>query len=293
MADVMYSGLPSSAHRGMQTGVHTGVQTGVLSKGGGAMVHLLISDPAFVHALPQRWQAHVAAVRDNHGELIDWLPVPGLAADEREQFLRLRGAYQQERLIADVATVRAFLRWADRHMDVCVLHVLRLPLGRIEPHDLAKACWQATTAGRLARAEAGGVGVFAAGRPGLLRGFATSTTLIAAADTSCEVRDGQLWVTSGSVHELPVSGWVTDAEGVQLTGLDGSSVHADRRLARLLETVSMGTRAVDVRSISLGQVFAGITSGVAEMARLAESRQRPLLINSGLPVIDSQAPVPS
>lgn len=288
MIDVRHSTVANSAMLG-----------GTLGGGGSSLVHLLVSDPAFVNGLEPRWREHVAAVGDNHGHTVDWLPRPGTSPALREEFLRLRGEYQQQRLLADTATVRAFLGWAQARLDVSVLRVLRLPHGRIDAHDLAKAAFQATTAGRLARADAGGLGIYATGRGGLVRGFVSGPHTVLLTDGAAEVYldGGSVHVSSGSVQRLPVSGWNLELAGieligvqligVELAGVDGTRTHGDRHLAGMLNAVAIGVGAVTVRPASLGQVFAGITSGVAELARVAERRRAPLLISSGLPLVQA------
>ena len=261
--------------------------SGTLGGAGSSLVHLLISDPGFVDGLEPRWREHVTAVRDNHGHTVDWLPRPGTPPELREEFLRLRGSYQRERLLADTATVRAFLSWAQPRLDVSALRVLRLPHGRIDAPDLAKAAFQATAAGRLAREDAGGLGLYATGRGGLIRGFVAAPDTVVLADGAAELYldGGSVCVSSGSVRQLPLSGWTLMPDGVELIGVDGARTHGDRHLARVLNAVAMGVPAVSVRPASLGQVFAGITSGVAELARIAEHRRAPLLISSGLPLV--------
>ena len=288
--------------------------SGMLSGGGSSLVHLLISDPVFVNELEPHWREHVTAVRDNHGHTVDWLPRPGTSPELREEFLRLRGRYQQERLLADTATVRAFLGWAQPRLNVSALRVLRLPHGRIDAPDLAKAAFQATAAGRLAREDAGGLGLYATGRGGLVRGFVAGPHTVLLADGAAEIYidSGSVCVSAGSVRRLPLSGWNLETDslepigvgpigvgpigagptgveliGVELIGLDGARTHADPHLAAMLNAVAMGVRAVTVRPASLGQVFAGITSGVAELARVAERRHAPLLISSGLPLVQA------
>ena len=265
---------------------------GVLSAGGDAMMHVLACTASFPTTLPDRWRDLAAPVRDNRDRLIDWRLRPGVNRDtgalaaEEDEFRSWRAQFQTERLIGDVATVRAFLDWAVSRLDVSALHPLRLAEGRIDPHDLSRAAWQASKAAALCRASGDlGVGVFAAHRDGMLRGFDCSqdevTVLANDAATVRAVAEGLRVTCASHDSEISVTGWQLNADGVQLTTTTGESVQADHGLARLLGAVSIGVSPAAVRPVPLSRVFSGVTSGIAEIARLGDVRHTPLLFSTG------------
>ena len=86
-----------------------------------------------------------------------------------------RGSYVTERLIGGVATVRAFIDWADRHCDVSALHGLRLAEAHFSPHSVMRVARQASEAADLCRRLGeSGLGLLGGERLGLVRGFVTS-----------------------------------------------------------------------------------------------------------------------
>ena len=89
-------------------------------------------------------------LRADDGSVQDWqLSLRKLLAHREDHvhdvwssFATWRRTYVAERVVADVATVRSFLAWADKVADVTALHALNLPKVSIEAKIAPKVAWQ-------------------------------------------------------------------------------------------------------------------------------------------------------
>src|SRR5689334_9590291 len=95
--------------------------TGVLAGAGSAMVHALVYTGAVPHEPPAELADVAAAVVDDDGAVRDWkVDLTTLLRDHdahvhdlSRAFTEWRSSFVTESVIGDVATVRAFMLWAD------------------------------------------------------------------------------------------------------------------------------------------------------------------------------------
>src|SRR2546421_208263 len=203
---------------------------GVLAGGGSVMVHALVYHHPTPQAPPNSLAELVDPIRDDDGSVHDWrLSLRKLLAhrddhvhDVWSTFASWRRTFVAERLLGDVALVKAFLQWADHVTDVTALHALNLPKARIDPKIAPRVAWQVREAETACRRRAEmGLGVSVPDRKGLVRGFVLSEEpLLILADRGAEVRAVRtgLEVSDPSMPALPesllVHGWVAGSEGI-------------------------------------------------------------------------------
>jgi signal transduction histidine kinase len=169
---------------------------------------------------------------------------PGLA--DLEQLRVWRSSYVTERLIGDVATVRAFIDWADRHCDVSALHGLRLAEAHFSPHTVMRVARQASEAADLCRRLGeNGLGLLGGERLGLVRGFVTSLGPVnVLTDRHASVIAGAdgLTVYDNIAGKFNVTGWREDERGVVATSPEGEVTLGHGHAARLLQKMAPGLR---------------------------------------------------
>src|SRR5882762_8212054 len=122
---------------------------GVLAAGGSTMVHALVHHQPAPLAPPPALADVVDPVHDVDGRVRDWrMNLPKLLGqraesvhDIRHEFVKWRSGFVTESLLGDVATVRAFLQWADPVTDISALRVLGLGAARIDQKTAPRVAW--------------------------------------------------------------------------------------------------------------------------------------------------------
>lgn len=270
---------------------------GVLARGGSAMVHALV----YHHPTPQVppvWFEELAdPIFDAEGKILDWqLSLRKLLANRDEHvhdvwstFSTWRRTFVADHLLGDRATVRAFLRWADRVSDVSTLHALNLENACIEAKVTPRLAWQVLQAETVCRQRGElGLGVSVPQHPGLVRGFVVEDEpLLVLGDRDAQVtavRSG-LVVRDPSLPEVPgellVHGWVVDAEGVTAITDEGPVALGHSSGGRLLSQVAPGVAHAAVGPAPLTAVFSVLLVALRDSAQLASSDRVPLYIRTG------------
>lgn len=271
---------------------------GVLAGRGEAMVRLYVYPRPLPHVVPEAWRDLAQPVLDRAGNLVDWrfsypygdLPDDTRVEDLRYRFRRWRSGFVIDRVAGDAATVTAFVACAEHHSDVGLLHVLRLDEGRIRTHDLSRAAWQAgrAVAAMSASGEIG-LGVFAADRGRLVRGFATgrsAVTIVADDATALTATTDSVVVDqrpADSTHggRTVLRGW-RHADGETLVLTDGGWVPLlDPHAAGMLAAVAPGVAHVRTAPVALSRMFAGLVVSVADMAGVAAAANAELISRTG------------
>lgn len=278
---------------------------GVLARGGSAIVHALV----YHHPTPQHAPASFENLIDaipaddasgaggGGGGIRDWqLSLRKLLAHRGDHvhdvwtaFETWRRTYVAERLVGDVATVRAFLAWGDKVTDVTALHPLNLGTARIDAKVAPRVAWQVLQA-ETTCVQGGyvGLGVSAPQRAGVVRGFVTGDEpllLLADGDASVSAVRSGLEVVDPTLTSLPggllVHGWVVGADGVTAISDEGPVELGTSVGGRLLAQVAPGVAQASVGPVSLGAVFAPLFLALRESAQLAASDHVPLYIRTG------------
>jgi hypothetical protein len=274
-------------------GAHSGSMRGILSGDGTAMVHALV----YHHPTPEQPPPALA-------DLVE--PVPGTTEDNRDwqlsmrqllahrdehvhdvwsAFTTWRRGYVADRVLGDVATVRAFLRWADTVRDVTTLHPMNLLNACIPVKSAARVAFEVHEVEKAAR-ERGelGLGITVPQRSGLVRGFVLEAEpLLVLADDHAAVYalpDG-LRLTSPDMQPLLVHGWLVEADGVSAISDEGPVPLGGAAAGRLLVQIAPGVANASVGPVPLRSVFSGLMLGLRESAELASIDRIPLWIRTG------------
>jgi hypothetical protein len=270
---------------------------GVLSGDGTAMVHALV----FHHPTPQRPPDSLTDLADpilgTDGRIHDWqLSMRTLLAHRDEHvhavwstFGTWRRSFVADRVLGDVATVAAFMAWADTVRDVQTLHPLNLGDACIDAKTVARVAWEVHEVELACRARAEmGLGISVPQRAGLIRGFVVGDEpLLVLAEKGASVsavRSGLEVTQSESAdmpHTLLVRGWVVDADGITAISDEGPVPLGGAAGGRLLTRVAPGAANASVGPAPLTSVFSGLMLGLRESAQLASSDHIPLWIRRG------------
>jgi hypothetical protein len=270
---------------------------GILSGDGTAMVHALVFHHPTPQQPPELLTELVDPIHDQNGRIQDWqLSMRKLLAHRDEHvhdvwstFGTWRRTYVADRVIGDVATVRAFMAWADSVRNVQTLHPLNLGDACIDAKTVPRVAWEVHEVELACRARADvGLGISVPQRPGLVRGFVVSDEpLLVLAEKGASVsavRTG-LAVRQTESHDAPevllVHGWVVDADGVTAISDEGPVPLGGTAGGRLLTRIAPGVANASVGPAPLASVFSGLMLGLRESAQLATSDHIPLWIRRG------------
>jgi len=258
---------------------------GVLADGGTALVRLFVFTRPVPQQAPPQWASLLEAERRHDGTVVDWHFSAEASPADRERLRAWRGGYVTERLIGDVATVRAFIDWADQRCDVSALHGLRLAEAHFSPHSVMRVARQASEAADLCRRLGeNGLGLLGGERLGLVRGFVTSggpvnvltdrhASVIASAD-GLTVYDDHI------AGKFNVTGWREDERGVVATTAEGEVALGTGHAAHLLQKMAPGYESVTVHPVPLTRIFAELIGFLPEMAREAANSHTELLAHT-------------
>jgi hypothetical protein len=270
----------------MQPGLVSTTETspGVLADGGTALVRLFV----FTRPVPQQAPPQLASLlepeRRRDGTVVDWHFSADATPADRERLRAWRSSYVTERLIGDVATVRAFIDWADRHCDVSALHGLRLAEAHFSPHSVMRVARQASEAADLCRRLGeNGLGLLGGERLGLIRGFVTSLGPVnVLTDRHASVIAGvdSLTVYDNIAGKFNVSGWREDERGLVATTPDGEVALGNGHAAHLLQKMAPGYESVTVHPVPLTRIFAELIGFLPEMAQEAANSHTELLAHT-------------
>jgi len=257
---------------------------GVLADGGTAVVRLFVFTGPVPQQAPPQFASLLEPERRNDGTVVDWHFSADATSADRERLRAWRSGYVTERLIGDVATVRAFVDWADRHCDVSALHGLRLAEAHFSPHSVMRVARQATEAADLCRRLGeNGLGLLGGERLGLIRGFVTSggpVNVLTDRHASVTASVDGLTVDDQVFGKLNVTGWREDERGVVATTSEGEVVLGTGYAARLLQKMAPGYESVSVHPVPLTRIFAELIGFLPEMAREAAYSHTELLAHT-------------
>jgi hypothetical protein len=270
----------------MQPGLADFTETspGVLAGGGTAVVRLFVFNRPAPQEPPIQWSGVLEPEKRADGTIVDWRLVGPLPPEEWERLRNWRSGYVTERMIGDVATVRAFIDWADRHCDVSALHGLRLLEAHFSTKSVMRVARQTTEAGNVCRSRGDmGVGLFGGERGGLIRGFDTSegpVTVLADRYASVTANSDRLTVLDSQAGRLHVTEWQTADNEVMVQTPNGDVSLGNGHAAALLRKTAPGFETVSVRSVPLTRIFAELLGYLPEMAREAANSHAELVAHA-------------
>ena len=268
----------------MQPVIATEIEPGILDNGGTATTRLFVFTGRVPQEAPKQWADVLEAERHADGSVADWHLVGAVDPSTRQQLRDWRAKFVTERLIGDVATIRGFLAWADKHCDVAALHGLRLAEAHFSPHTVMRVGRQAAEAASTCQQRADvGLGLFGGQRNGLIRGFATCdgpVTVLADKRARVVATADALEVTDPVAGAVQVSGWRTDEDGTVVTTPDGELSLGTGPAAQLLAKAAPGYDEVRVGPVPLSRVFAELFGYLPEMAREAANSHTELLAHT-------------
>jgi hypothetical protein len=272
---------------------------GVLASGGSAMVRALVYFHAVPENVPEALTDVVEPVHDTDGTLRDWrLHLPSLLRREggatelhglRRLFVEWRSGYVSDSLLGDVATVRAFVRWGDRLLDVSALHVLNLPECRVDAKAAPRVAFQARAAAKIARSSHEQcLGITSPQRTGIVRGFVLADTPLVVLETDrariCATRQGlklfEMRHGEPEGEEITVRGWVVGTDGVRAYTDSGEVALGTSVRGRLLAHVAPGVDQASVSMVPLTTLFSGLFVSLPEMAMLTVRNGTSMIITS-------------
>ncbi len=269
--------------------------TGILSGDGATLVRALVYHHPTPEVVPAAFTGVVEPVRDVDSAIHDWrLCLRKLVASGDTQahdiwatFSAWRRSYVTERYVGDVATMRAFLHWAEPLCEVESLGRMVLPKTRIDSKTALHAAWELHEAATACR-ERGeeGLGVSVPQRARLARGFVLGDEpLLVLADGGATLHADAsgFRLADPSLPSMVVHGWRT--EGGEVTALtDDGSVPLDSSAgSHLLVEVAPGAAEASVQQVPLTDVFDGLFTNLRQMAKLAAADHAPLFIRRGSP----------
>lgn len=268
---------------------------GILAGNGTAMVHALVFHHPTPAEPPPQLASLVEPVPGADPAARDWqLSMNKLLAHRDEHvhdvwsaFTTWRRGYVADRVIGDVATVHAFLRWADGVRDVSTLHPLNLLNACIAAKNAARVAFEVHEVEAACR-ERGelGLGISSPQRSGLVRGFVVGAEpLLVLADEHASVqavRDGLRVSAAGGEQAAPlVHGWIVEADGVSAITDEGPLPLGGSAAGRLLVQIAPGVANASVGPVLLSSVFSGLMLSLRESAELASIDRIPLWIRTG------------
>lgn len=257
---------------------------GLLAHGGTAMVKLYVFHRPSPQEPPSQWAELLEPERRKNGMIVDWHPRSSLDAGQRDQLRQWRSGYVTERLIGDVATVRGFLDWADRHCEVSALHPLRLSEAHFPVHSVMRIAQQAQDAAEVCRRRGDvGLGLMAADHDGLVRGFANCdgpVTVLADRGTRIVAAGDAVQLSDPVVGTATVTGWHRADGGLTASTPAGELPLGVGRAAALLSRLAPGSDAVRVQQVALPRIFAELLVHLPDMAREAAHIQTELLAHT-------------
>jgi hypothetical protein len=256
------------------------------------MVHALVHHQPAPHSPPPGLVGVVDPVPDPDGGIRDWrMSLPKLLGqraesvhDIRHEFVKWRSGFVSESLLGDVATVRAFLSWAEHLTDISALKVLGLGHVRIDQKTAPRVAWQAHEAAAACRTRKElGIGVMSPKRTGVVRGFAVGVgpvLVLGAGSASVTATAAGFEVHDGGT-ELLAHGWVVEPDGVTVIGDDGQVGLGNSLGGRLLAQVAPGVSQASAAPVPLSSIFSGLLVHLPEMALLAARDHTSLVISTG------------
>lgn len=267
---------------------------GVLAGDGSKMVHALVYHRPAPQAAPPLLAGLVDPIRNDDGTVRDWrLNLPRLLGqrsesvhDLRVEFVKWRSSYVTENLLGDMATVRAFIAWADHCTDCTALHVLRLPHARVDQKTAPKVAWQAHKAAAVCR-ERGemGLGIMSPKRTGVVRGFVVAdepVLVLAEEHASVTAVPAGLQVRQvGWAEPVLAHGWFVEPDGVTIISDSGEKPLGNSLAGRLLAQVAPGVSQASAAPVPLTSIFSGLLVNLPDMALLAARSRTSLLISTG------------
>ena len=257
------------------------------------MVHALVHHRPAPSAPPPTLASIVDPVLDTDGTVRDWrMNLPRLLSqhaesvhDLRHEFVKWRSAFVTESLIGDMATVRAFLQWADHVTDISALKVIGLGHARIDQKVAPRVAWQAHEAAVACRARGElGLGVTSPARTGVVRGFVVSggpVLVLADAHASVTATTPGFEVRDDGAEPLCARGWVVESDGVTVITEHGQVALGNSLGGRLLAQVAPGVTQASAAPVPLTSIFSGLFVNLPEMALLAARDRTSLLISTG------------
>jgi hypothetical protein len=257
----------------------------MLAGDGPTLIHAAVAHDPAPQAAPASLEGMVVPVRDPNGVVRDWRLASEEQSRVREEFARWHEGFVTEAVVGDVSTVRCLRGWGRGRVNLSELGVLQLPHARISPRHARKLAWQLHVAAEeCAKDQAYGVGVSAADRSGLVRGFVSQQGPLML------LAEGAAWIAASPnglvVHTdaapdqtLLVRGWlVRDGKVTALTD-DGEIELGTSVAGKLLIKVAPGLSDAVVRQVPLTTVFAGMFVTLADMALLAALGNTQLLVD--------------
>jgi hypothetical protein len=257
------------------------------------MVHALVHHRPAPTAPPSALASIVDPVLDADGAVRDWrMNLPRLLGqraesvhDLRYEFVKWRSAFVTESLLGDMASVRAFLQWADHVTDVSALKVIALGHARIDQKVAPRVAWQAHEAAVACRARSEfGLGVMSPKRTGVVRGFVVSDApvlVLADAHASVTATAAGFEVREDDGEPIRARGWVVESDGVTVITDEGQISLRNSLGGRLLAQVAPGVSQASAAPAPLTSVFSGLLVNLPEMALLAARNRTALLISTG------------
>jgi hypothetical protein len=274
---------------------------GLLAETGTAMIWLMLHDHV-PDVPPEPLRQFANPVHDRDGELIDWRFRPPQLADPPdvqrdmaafEAFRHWRAQWTTERAIADAATVKVFLAWADRHAHVTALHLLSLHHAHIDADAVPRVCWQIAQLRNYLERAGDGLGILDADRGTVIRGFPPiddqPLTLLANLDAQLQLVESQLTLATrrhgtGSVEpfRIAVKGWQVGDDDVRVITPDGEINIRNAPVAALLTQLSAGHPAIRLAPVPLKTLFAPMLASLTDITRLANTGRAKLYVRRGL-----------
>ena len=273
--------------------------SGVLAGGGSGMVRALVYYHAVPENVPSTLRDVVEPVHDIDGSLRDWrLHLPSLLGgqsadtgvhDLRRLFVDWRSGYVTDSLLGDVATVRAFVRWGDRLLDISALHILNLPECRIDAKTAPRVAFQAREAAKLARSSHEQcLAITSPQRTGIVRGFVLADIPLVVLESErariCATRQGlKLFsMRHGEPEGEPttVHGWVVGTDGVTVYSDSGEVALGGSAHGRLLANVAPGVYQASVGMVPLTSLFSGLFVSLPDMCMLTVRNGTSMIVTS-------------
>jgi len=267
--------------------------TGILAGDGTAMEHALVFRRPTPQQPPTELAEVVEPVLDTDpragGVVRDWQLSMGrllgrdgpVVHDVWSDFNAWRRTYVTDRVLADMATIRSFVAWADGIRDTHRIHPLLLPTAQITTRDAAVVEGAMRELRERARRSGEvGIGLSAPQRAGLIRGFVLAeerALLLGRGHTQVWATSDGLLVTDGpSGPGLLVHGWELGPQELTAFTAEGPVRLGGGDAARLLVLLAPGVAQVSVGRAPLASIFAMILDGMQATAGLAAGEFLPL-----------------
>ncbi len=248
------------------------------------MVHAIAVTEPVPQVPPADFADNVRPITDRAGQVTDWVwtdqahPAAGVA------FNRWRNGFLTDRAVADLATVRNLMEWGHGHAELSEVGALLLDAALISSEKAARMAWQLRRAAEYAdRTHAMGIGVFAEGHSGMLRGFACATLprllSVAGRDWIAATCDSLLLhLHDREPATVPVLGWSVFEHRLTIETDSGRVEVGDSGAARLPTRLAPTTAAAVVRPVPVTTVFSGLFVRLADVAAAAATSRSPLRV---------------